>query len=638
MQKPISSGCPTVLAVIVLVCASALPCFAPENPDFVVGSNISLTLDGTPCGYVWAVSGGGISGEVINETGPPGAVVKKHLGAPKYGAINLHVGVNLGRSLCQWIADSWMMTSPRRNGVLSLPNELSALTGAIQFKEALIAETTFPACDAGSEDPGLISVTLAPEETTYAAPEPIAAGSSVAARHPTWWEANFRLEIEGLDCSKVTKIDAFTVNQMLVAEEIGEQRIYRQATKASFPNLRITLPEAAAQTWRQWQTDFILKGIGDDSKERKGRLIFLSRDGQTELLSVDLFNLGICGFEPEPFRGGVNRASRLVTAELYCERMALNYGNVPAEVGATESQETAQVPSGNGELGKVYILRQADPLYFSLLGADYVVGPITIGDKWVAPNANEKLLVLRFTIRNPEQRNKRIRGDSLRIIATDAANANHPAYAEWGVAESHQLVGMEFMPQQELEMYTVLTVPARGEIPNLLIRSRVDNDGPDLPFDLRGKVTALPAPFADPADATGATARERVPAEFGVAYPFNRFSITVERVESVSTALDAGEPERGSRFLVFTLLMQNQTPVENLVRGDRIRPELTSTEGALLRYRGMLLATANRQVNQSIGPGDEMRVRIYFTVPEGSKPETLAITEGASRTYGFPVP
>ena len=217
-------------------------------------------------------------------------------------------------------------------------------------------------------------------------------------------------------------------------------------------------------------------------------------------------------------------------------------------------------------------------------------------------------------------------------------NANYPGYAEWGVAGSLQRVNMELMPSQELEMYTVLTVPAKGEIPNLLIRSRVDSDGPDLPFDLRGKVTALPAPFADPADSTGATARERVPAQFGTAYPCKRFCVTVEKVESVSTALDAREPERGSRFLVFSLLMRNQIPVENLLRDDTIRPELTSTEREVLPYRGMLLATTNRHVDQPIGPGEEMRVRIYFTVPEGSKPETLAITEGTSRTYGFPVP
>jgi hypothetical protein len=218
-------------------------------------------------------------------------------------------------------------------------------------------------------------------------------------------------------------------------------------------------------------------------------------------------------------------------------------------------------------------------------------------------------------------------------------NANHPGYGEWGVAGSLQRVNMELMPSQELEMYTVLTVPARGEIPKLLIRSRVDSDGPDLPFDLRGKVTALPAPFADPADSTGATARERVPAQFGTAYPCNRFSVTVEKVESVAAALDAGEPARGSRFLVFSLLMRNQTPVENSLRADRIRPELTSTEeGQVFPYRGMLLATTNSQLNQPIGPGQEMHVRIYFTVPESSTPKTLAITEGTSRTYGFPVP
>ena len=49
-------------------------------------------------------------------------------------------------------------------------------------------------------------------------------------------------------------------------------------------------------------------------------------------------------------------------------------------------------------------------------------------------------------------------------------------------------------------------VPAAGVVPKLIVER--EQGAPVIRYDLRGKVKALPQPFADPSDTTGATARE----------------------------------------------------------------------------------------------------------------------------------
>ena len=50
--------------------------------------------------------------------------------------------------------------------------------------------------------------------------------------------SNFRLEIDGLDCTKVSKIDSFTVKQPIQTDDIGDKRDYKKEPgKLEFPNL-----------------------------------------------------------------------------------------------------------------------------------------------------------------------------------------------------------------------------------------------------------------------------------------------------------------------------------------------------------------------------------------------------------------
>lgn len=310
----------------------------------------------------------------------------------------------------------------------------------------------------------------------------------------------------------------------------------------------------------------------------------------------------------------------------------------PAATTTTSaSSGTGQLPGGiDDKFGTIYSMNKSNPLYFSLLSAEYTTTPIVIGDTLYAPNANEKLLVLHFSVQNPQKSELFVRYDSLHLTAVDAMNVNHEGIADWGDAEKHGSIALSLKPAQKLLAYAAVVVPAKGLAPKLMVLPG-NGEGPVLRFDLRDKVTGMAAPIADPSDATGATALETVPAKAGTAYPYHNFTITVEKFGYSTEALGDNTLEDGDRFLVVTTLMKNATPGETFLRYDSITPLVTDVDGAELKYTGMLFATTNREIAQNIKAGAEMRVRLYFTVPKDCTPKTLSIKEGESRAYEFNV-
>ena len=292
---------------------------------------------------------------------------------------------------------------------------------------------------------------------------------------------------------------------------------------------------------------------------------------------------------------------------------------------ATASPGTAELAGDNGKMGTVYSMLKGSPLYFSLKSAEYTTKQVVIGDTLYFPAAEEKLLLLHFSVQNPQKTETFIRGDIMKFMAVDAANVNHEGIGTWGDAESHNTVELNLKPAQRIDLYSVIVVPAKGVVPKLMVQPANDNDGPVLRYDLHDVVTALPAPIADPADKTGATALTEVPAQVGAAYPHENFTLTVEKFAYVTTALNNQTPDEGARYLVANLLIKNESPHDSFLRSDELHPEVTDADGAKLTYNDMLFATRDAVVEQNLKPATDLHVRIYFTVPKGSTPASLSL-------------
>jgi phage tail-like protein len=293
----------------------------PGDIRSYVAGNFFLNLDGQNCGSVKSVAGGGAIADVVNEEMGADHVVRKHLGQVKYEELVIDFGFAMKAPLYDWIAKSWEMNYQRKNGsIVGCDYKLEAKTER-EFVGALITETTFPVLDASSKQAANISLKVAPELTR--AKKPSGKGEAPAAKSPqkVAMQSNFRLEIAGLEASKVNKIDAFSVKQSVTEDAAGERREpQKEPGKLEFPNLKITLSQSHAQSWFDWFEDFVVKGNCSEDKEKTGTIFFLAPNFKDTVASIELQNLGIFKLSEDPVEAHSEQIKR-VTAELYCERM-----------------------------------------------------------------------------------------------------------------------------------------------------------------------------------------------------------------------------------------------------------------------------------------------------------------------------
>lgn len=302
-------------------------------------------------------------------------------------------------------------------------------------------------------------------------------------------------------------------------------------------------------------------------------------------------------------------------------------------------QGTTQLAGGEGALGKSYSLGKGEnALNFTLKGAEFSVTRVTVGSYVYAPKAAEKLLVLRYTVQNPQKRDMPLSWSSFKITAVDAKDVNHVFnnyIAREGTSES---LGVSLKPAQKIDAYLALTVPADSVIPKLIVER--GDSSPVLRYDLR-KAKGLPAPYADPADASGAIARAEVPAELGKAYPGKTFDIKLDSVAYSTESFEKRPAGEGKRYLVATFTIKNataKTASDAPYSYSSFTFELRDADGDKTKFGGYLIkASRDETASGSLKPGEEARFRVFFALPQDLAGKTLYASENDSRAYAFDV-
>ena len=243
----------------------------PGTRSFAAG-RFALELDGVSCGFLKAADGGDLSADVISEPGGPAGFAKKHIGQPKYEDFELQAGFDLAKPFYDWINATWNLKPLRKSGAIVSTGVNQKSASERQFENAVLSEVTIPALDGSSKEPAYLTVKLSPENTRTAK-RAGTIGKVPVGKQKAFVASNFRVAIDGLDCTKVSKVDSFTIKVAVSADDIGEVRIRsRKAATPEFPNLKITLAEASAKTWDAWFEDFVVKGNNGDANEKSGAL------------------------------------------------------------------------------------------------------------------------------------------------------------------------------------------------------------------------------------------------------------------------------------------------------------------------------------------------------------------------------
>jgi SAM-dependent methyltransferase len=304
-----------------------------------------LELDGLSAGMLETTGGGGVSADVVNEKIGPDLIVHKHLAGVKYEDITVTCGPQMWKALYAWLADTLDRKLTRTSGAIVGGDHYSELE-RMNFYNALVSAITFPGLDAGSKDPGFLTVKISPEYTRWVAGQKTAFAIDPGTKGggQKWLSANFALHIDGLDCTRVQAIDPLTVRLVIEEDPVGEVRDYqKQPARLDVPNLAVTMADIDADTFRAWLDDFVIKGNNAPSAEKHGTLEYRS-PAQEVYFTLTFQNLGIVKLTRLPLEAD---KVRRVRAEMYCEQIGLQPGTVamPGPVqGAEAGPETAPTP------------------------------------------------------------------------------------------------------------------------------------------------------------------------------------------------------------------------------------------------------------------------------------------------------
>jgi len=296
-----------------------------------VAGKYAIEIGGILAGWVGSVEGGHATSDVVSEKLGPDHIVHKHIGGVKYEDISVSCGTGMSKALYQWIKDSFDHKYTRTDGAIITANYDYKEHARLTWHHALITEIGFPALDAASKDAAKMSIKFSPEFTRYTTTTdgPSIAGGKYGLgdkqQQKKWLPANFRLKIDGLDCTRVNKIEAIVVKQKVIENPIGELRDYeKEPAHLEIPNLVVTLAESHSKEFYDWHEDFVIKGHNTDGFEKGGHLEFLTPDLKETLFTLNFFHLGIFKLTPEKVEAGSENIRR-VKAEMYCENIEFLY-------------------------------------------------------------------------------------------------------------------------------------------------------------------------------------------------------------------------------------------------------------------------------------------------------------------------
>lgn len=295
-----------------------------------------------------------------------------------------------------------------------------------------------------------------------------------------------------------------------------------------------------------------------------------------------------------------------------------------------ETVGTQQLKGEYGAIGHTYTLGKVNPWNIKLNSAEYTVETLAVGDTIVFPDVEEKLLVLHYTVHNPQKREALMRFDTFQITAVDANSKNWEFRGDIGNEEGNGKVNQTLKPGQKLNVYAILKVPAAGEIPKVIFKS---SDYLVIRYDLRGKAKGLQPPYADESDASGATALAVVPSQLGAWCPTGALSIRIDETSLTDQSIGDVKVNKGGALFVIRATVKNLNKRPLPLRHDSFIIKLKDSDGADISYRGVVLlrATSDTALSTSLDPGQELAYRMVLKMEQNLPPAKLTLAGAADR-------
>jgi hypothetical protein len=276
--------------------------------------------------WLKSVDGGSVKAAVLEENVGPDLVQLKHLSTVEIDPLSLEVGLSASSSIFRWIDDSWKRRFSRRSGSVVHANFNLEAVLEQQFQDALVSEVSFPTLDGSDKNPAYVTVKLLPERITINTRGREKISGIDGQKQKLWTPSSFQLDINGVNCDHVNKIESFTVKQKIKPLYVGSNRYPElEPTGVEFPKLTVSIAAAHAGDFIKWHQDAVVNGDKDPKHQKPGAIEFLDPTTAKTIFKIELKNIGISQLSIEKSEANSESIKRC-KIELFVESMELDLG------------------------------------------------------------------------------------------------------------------------------------------------------------------------------------------------------------------------------------------------------------------------------------------------------------------------
>jgi hypothetical protein len=280
-----------------------------------------LDVDGWRVGFLKKFSGLAMEADIVSHDMGPQILQKKNVANIKWTPMKATVGIGMGKGMYDWIKSAFDMNYLTKNATFTAGDFNYKAQSQITAMNGLITGVTVPALSGDSKEAAYFDIEADFEQVRHAKGGGEDIRGNIGVKQKAWLCSNFRVEIDGLPCDRVAKVDSFTWKCSVTQDQVG---IFREPTKhpakVIVPDLKLSISYADHDAWAKKAEDWFVKGKHLEGDELGGRIVFLDPNMKDELGEITLHNLGLKKFSDEDSTANDEKIKRF-SVELYCEKM-----------------------------------------------------------------------------------------------------------------------------------------------------------------------------------------------------------------------------------------------------------------------------------------------------------------------------
>jgi phage tail-like protein len=310
-------------------------------PRAYAAAHFALELDGKDrkdIGLFRSIEGGGVRADSMSYASGGTYARYKGLGKPKFEDLKLQVGMAMSKPFYEWIEKFFKGVQERKDGEIVAADFYYVERARRKFTAALIKEIAFPKLDAADKNAAYMNVGLTIEDMTFEAPKGAQKlqGLQGFDQQKLWTSCNFAMTLDGYEaaCSRITKVESFTVKQNIIEHNVGGMRAtLKVPSSIEFPNLSFSLPAVDAEPLYkrfklfgsdgQVPSPLAYGAKGSDATRIHGSIITKDNAGR-DLFQIEFSGADIVNIAPDKLDAGTEEIAQ-VKVEMYVENMQFKY-------------------------------------------------------------------------------------------------------------------------------------------------------------------------------------------------------------------------------------------------------------------------------------------------------------------------